>query len=283
MKIKPFIFIISFLFIIPGCTLIKSLETPQTLDLTFTQVNKYAELSNASYKDDDYIQDIANKYNLTLVKTKINTDKDVNYFIVKNDSHYIISSRGTASLSDTITDLKFKLASNNPLSINLHTGFDQAAQIIANEVKSIIPKDAIIETTGHSLGGAMAVAVAFYLTSDGYHVSRVVTFGQPRVTDYLGAKKYSHIPITRYVAEKDVVPMMPPILADVKSGGIYWHVGNEVVLGTNGIYQSLNNNQSMKRAIQSSVKNFITERDISAHKMDNYLTLIEQTIALTKE
>ena len=61
---------------------------------------------------------------------------------------------------------------------------------------------------GHSLGGAVASILAINLDIDGYKVGGVTTFGQPKFTDKVGMEKYKHIPITRVVNEKDVVPLV---------------------------------------------------------------------------
>jgi hypothetical protein len=75
----------------------------------------------------------------------------------------------------------------------------------------------------------VAVILAIYLDVDGYTVSGVTTFGQPKVTDRSGADKFKHIPITRVVNEMDMVPLVPHSEATLlELPGIYWHLGEEI-------------------------------------------------------
>lgn len=263
----------SFLLITSSCALLEVVEEQPPLDLSFAQAFQYAELANVSYQDLAEINQINAKYSLEVIHSKLDTDTAVNYFLAKSGNRYLISARGTATVSDAITDLKFKLVYNQQLGIYLHQGFATAAKTIVEELRDHLPRDAIIETTGHSLGGAVAVAIAIQLRHEGYQVLRVVTFGQPRVTDFSGAQQYATINVTRYVAEKDIVPLVPPLApTEFKKAGLYWHIGNEVLLDDTGDYSSLNSTQSMHRAIKASYTN-LTARDLDAHKMKNYLKL----------
>ena len=254
-----------------SCALLEVVEKPPALDVSFKQAYQYAELANASYQGLAEVNQINAKHSLEVVQSKLDSSTSVNYFLAKSDDRYVISARGTASVSDVITDLKFKLVRNEQLGIYLHQGFASAANTIIEELRDHLPQNAKIEATGHSLGGAVAVAIAIQLSHEGYQVSRVVTFGQPRVTDFNGAQKYAAINVTRYVTDKDIVPLVPPLAAtELKKPGLYWHIGNEVVLLESGGYSSLNSTQSMKRAIGATYNN-LTKRDIDAHKMENYL------------
>ncbi len=271
---KFYILLISSLFLITtSCTLLDIVEESPSLDLSFKQAYQYAELANASYQDIAEINQVNAKYSLKTIHSKLDTKTAVNYFVANSGNRYVISIRGTATISDAITDLKFKLVQNPQLGIYLHEGFAAAAKTIVDELRDKLPKNADIEITGHSLGGAVAVAMAIQLRHEGYRITRVATFGQPRVTDFNGAQKYASVKITRYVAEKDIVPLVPPIApTELKKTGVYWHIGNEVLINESGGYTSLNSTQSMGRAISATFSN-VSERDIDAHKMKNYLRL----------
>ena len=68
-------------------------------------------------------------------------------------------------------------------------------------------------------------------------------------------KKYKHIPITRVVNEKDMVPLVPHFEATLSAlPSLYWHMGEEIVLFPGDFYSSLS----------------ATERDLDAHKMAVY-------------
>ncbi len=263
----------SCLLITSSCALLEVVEEQPPLDLSFEQAFEYAELANVSYQSLAEINQINAKYSLEVIHSKLDTDTAVNYFLAKSGNRYLISARGTATVSDVLTDLKFKLVYNQQLGMYLHQGFAAAAKTITEELKDRLPRNAIIEATGHSLGGAVAVAIAIQLRHEGYQVSRVVTFGQPKITDFSGAQKYATINVIRYVAEKDIVPLIPPLAPrEFKKAGLYWHIGNAVILNDAGDYTSLNSTQSMHRAIRASYTN-LTAQDLDAHKMQSYLQL----------
>jgi hypothetical protein len=81
--------------------------------------------------------------------------------------------------------------------------------------------------TGYSIGGAMSVLLAKYLAVNGYQVTDVVTFGQPKVTDAAGAGSFADLPLLRFVNHRDPVPHMPP---DGIGESNLVHFGPEVVL-----------------------------------------------------
>lgn len=62
--------------------------------------------------------------------------------------------------------------------------------------------------TGHSLGGATAVLIAFWIQQLGHRVADIVTFGAPRVFDYRGAAM-SRLPMLRVCNAGDPVPHLP--------------------------------------------------------------------------
>lgn len=80
---------------------------------------------------------------------------------------------------------------------------------------------------GHSLGGALAVLCAQWISADYCPWARVfcVTFGAPRVgNDHFVNKYHESLPVTRHFRvqnHRDPVPKMP-------SQGNYVHVGQEV-------------------------------------------------------
>ncbi|MDF1591912.1 MAG: hypothetical protein P1P89_10390 [Desulfobacterales bacterium] len=58
------------------------------------------------------------------------------------------------------------------------TAEEAASQRIFAEIKPQLRKDFTIDTTGHSLGGAVAVILAMYLDVNHYAIGQVVTFGK---------------------------------------------------------------------------------------------------------
>lgn len=84
-----------------------------------------------------------------------------------------------------------------------------------------------IQVTGHSLGGAIAHIAAVGLLGEGFRVTKLVTFGSPRVgdrrwRDYVSSLSLTTILIHRYVNCGDIVPGVPFFLIPLRQ---YRHVG----------------------------------------------------------
>jgi hypothetical protein len=75
------------------------------------------------------------------------------------------------------------------------------------------------------------------LKEDGFKLGQAMTFGQPKVTNGDGARKYSTLPLLRFVNDKDPVSLLPPFeLFAVLDEGPFQHFGPEVVLGDGGAF-----------------------------------------------
>lgn len=158
-------------------------------------------------------------------------------FVQRDDEYRMqwIAFRGTETLSDVRLDARYTQAPDSVLGIRLHEGFAAGAGELLPPVLGVLHPGYRTWITGHSLGGAMAVITALHLEKLGLRV-RVVTYGQPKVTDAEGARKFAGANLLRYVHSRDPVPMLPPV--DWKPGGddvgSYAHFGREVVLDDGG-------------------------------------------------
>jgi predicted lipase len=158
-------------------------------------------------------------------------DVEVVVFVGKDD--LIVAFRGTESLGDWKTDLKFRKKKLNGSPGKWHRGFVDALWRVQLHIEVKLGFSNRIKPvyiTGHSLGGALAVMHAAALAIVGEHdrVVEVVTFGAPRVAN-LSAKrwidsKYPH-KIVQYRINGDRVPTVPPAVFG------YWHVGTPVEIG----------------------------------------------------
>lgn len=210
-------------------------------------------------------------------------ESQVSYFISQNNGVQTIAIRGTANLENALLDLNVSLQTDNDLNIILHQGFASAAKAVYDDVKPYLDESQPIQTTGHSLGGAIAVILAMYLEQDGYVLSHIITFGQPKVTNVAGAKQFSDLPLTRVVTLDDIVPLVPPISPlQIKNLDIYWHMGEEVILMASGEYAQTNGVKSMLRATKFASA-IPSEKNLLAHKMTTYLDLIDQQIESPNE
>jgi len=136
----------------------------------------------------------------------------------------IVSFRGSVNLANFIADLKFDKVDSDfndrgCTDCKIHRGFYEAYAEISPQITGVVNDlaarfpDYIILTTGHSLGGAMAVHAALDLCINHNLAHRLdmITFGQPR----LGNEEFalfcaSVVPQgTRIVHENDIVPHLP--------------------------------------------------------------------------
>ena len=92
------------------------------------------------------------------------------------------------------------------LQANIHQGWNTLVFVVYNYVLPSLRSDYSITVVGYSLGAALSAILSEYLLLDGYHVTEVVTFGQPRITDTAGARVFGNLPITRFVNYGDPFP-----------------------------------------------------------------------------
>jgi len=245
---------------------------------SFTKIKLYAELANAAYLTQKEAQKIivAQGYRLTQYSSVAGVE--VNYLVATNDAlkHQIIAVRGTANVDNAIVDVSLKLLPDKHAKIALHQGFAQAAEGVYTSVLPVLNKDYKTSTTGHSLGGAIAVILAMYLNIDQYELGPITTFGQPKVTNVSGALAFRHLEITRVVTSQDLVPLVPPLdVMDINNLDIYWHLGKEIVLLKGYDYAVLEGVKSMMRATKI-INTSLSQENLEHHKMARYLAQTER-------
>ncbi|MCW8955735.1 MAG: lipase family protein [Gammaproteobacteria bacterium] len=248
--------------------------------INFREIKEYANFASAAYLTAAKIREPGQLKNYTLTHYGHIPEIEIAYFLATNNlsKTQIISVRGTSNIENAIIDVAVQLISDKHAGVRLHDGFSQAAQAIYNEIKPRIKADYIISTTGHSLGGAVALILAMYLDVDNYKVGQVTTFGQPKVTNITGANKFQHLNIIRVVTEKDLVPLVPPFdPVDINNIDIYWHTGKEVILMADSTYAILHGMNSMMRATRFTQQP-LNEKNLEHHQMTLYLTLLDKKI-----
>jgi hypothetical protein len=168
--------------------------------------------------------EILAKYPNAFVTTTEKTD--IQFFIVKDQKkkEQTLVIRGSANVKNWVTNFKFWKVKDLWLSIRLHKGYYEASREIF--WKSIFHIDPTYKTvvTGHSLGGACAIILAMYLDNYGHPDVSAVSFGQPRITNKKGKKKYNGFPYTRVAMKRDIVTHLLPIFIG------YRHFGKKLEL-----------------------------------------------------
>ena len=186
-----------------------------------------------AYQTETDIRQLSEAKNIELSAYGTIADIQIAYFLVTDNlsKQQTISVRGTSNIENAMVDIALKLVLDESSNLYLHQGFAHAAQQVYTAIKPLLHKDYEINTTGHSLGGAVAVILAIYLDNDGFQNGQTTTFGQPKVTNLKGANSISHLDILRIVNARDLVPLVPlfdPL--DINNLDIFWHAGKEIVL-----------------------------------------------------
>lgn len=240
----------------------------------FSEVEYYAIRSNAAYTSAKAIRrKFPNAKRVKIVKSI-----DTLYFLETDPKlkKQTITIRGTDDRANTWQDLEIALVRNDYLGINLHRGFQNDTKVIHADIKPHLKPAYSIRLTGHSLGGAVAIILADFLVKDGFRVERVVTFGQPKVTDLEG-KSITRRGITRVVHDEDVVPMLPPdglLLANKRS---YQHFGPEIVLRDGRKYVYLQSHDANRLSI-GEFRRDIFHFSTKEHHMRSYLSNIQYKV-----
>lgn len=197
---------------------------------------------------------------------------------------HLVAVRGTSNIENAIVDAAFVLVPDKLSGIDIHQGFLLSARDIYQQIQPELNPDFTINTVGHSLGGASALILGMMLDAQGYKIGEIITFGQPKVTNISGSRKFSHLNITRLVTPKDIVPLVPPLdPMDLMKFSIFWHQGTEIVLFDNNQYSVLTGIDSMKRAL-NFLNDMPSEQHLANHFMSTYIkhlkNKIEQPVAV---
>jgi len=232
-----------------------------------------AYIAEATYKTQEDVAKVLQAQGYTIKHFQQVEGFSVAYVLATNDvtKQHILAVRGTSNVENAIVDAAFVLIPDNLSGIDIHQGFLLSARDIYQQVQPEINPDYEINTIGHSLGGASALILAMMFDAQGYKIGEVITFGQPKVTNISGSRKFDHLNITRLVTPKDVVPLVPPVdPMDLMKFSIFWHQGTEIVLFENNQYSVLSGVDSMMRAT-SFLNDLPSEKNLNNHFMTTYI------------
>jgi len=142
---------------------------------------------------------------------------DVHAAVSDHDGLTVISFRGTVpeDWEDWFRDLAAWPRRDHPRLGPCHDGFLSGAEAILPQLAPVLTPSRPFALTGHSLGGALAIATAALLIDNGLTPARLTTFGAPRVGMALGPL-LAPIPGCRFRHGDDPVPEVPswPYLND---------------------------------------------------------------------
>jgi hypothetical protein len=266
------------LLLLIGCASTVKMRVPMTID--FDDIAYYAKFAKAAYEPDDSIKSVCFGFDRVMIRD-LPTHKSRYFFAIKGDT-CLIAIRGTDNDSNVATDVRFIKVHDDMIDADIHRGFRAATEEVFKDIMKYIGHTMKFQLTGHSLGGAEAVILAMYLRSLNYNVEKIVTFGQPKVTDKKGVKKYRDLPLLRVVNDRDPVPLTPPNeLFMLFTGRTYRHFGPAVILLNNGHYayqnekdsESIMKNSFWFNAFTGNAKKDLNE--VGDHFMKNYITNIQ--------
>ncbi len=201
-------------------------------------------------------------------------------FLAFDDRLAVVALAGTEDVKDILKDAQIWVQEGrvDPLcgkKIGVHNGFYRALRRIRKDpalfrrLEQLQGQGRSIYFTGHSLGGALAVILAYFTVLDhpGIQVSGVYTYGQP----YTGARSFQTCydarlkAVTfRYVNNDDTVPRLRP-------GKGYRHVGIPLYLTKDGTVAG-------KAAFRpmSNLESFFDTQFVDDHDITRYLQRLEK-------
>ncbi len=137
---------------------------------------------------------------------------DVHAVVTQRLDATVIAFRGTvpSSWEDWFRDFAGWPAriADHPTLGRCHEGFISGAEAILDQLRGILSPSRPFALTGHSLGGALAIATGALLTDCGLVPLRLTTFGAPRVGMSL-APILARVDGRRFRHGDDPVPEVP--------------------------------------------------------------------------
>ena len=131
----------------------------------FDQIYRFAQFSSSIYLSEQEVrkQKPLERYQLDYYGHI--PEIEISYFLQTDEQarHHLVAVRGTSNIENAFVDIAVKLKFDEQAGIRLHEGFSGAAKAIYAELKSKLKPGYRISTTGHSLGGAVALILAMYL------------------------------------------------------------------------------------------------------------------------
>lgn len=181
-------------------------------DIDLTELVQFLELQRSLFLDPavKVNADWSDKFDELKVLEIPETSNRYAYGFDSDLKVQVVAIRGTANLKNALLDLASWKIRSVALGIDLHAGFERAADAVYEDLKPRLKREFPIVVVGHSLGAAEAVIVGMFLARDGYPLDKIVASGLPKVTDDAGWAKYSKLPLIRVVGAFDPVPFLPP-------------------------------------------------------------------------
>lgn len=253
------------------------------------------------HKSDEPQQPILIEENFKSVESK---QTGTQAFLFRKGKHIVLIFRGSQDIRNWAVSSKLRLvpfnASSN-LEVQLpsgrvHSGFQLAwisvEKMVLKSLGEWWTDNCQLWVTGHGLGGALANLAGVSLDYQGYKVSGIYTFGQPRVADFRFMRQVNQRMgnrIFRYVNNNDVVTMVPPPFSLLDPIHLYSHIGQQIYFNAFGkdvkrqrlIF--LNKFIGVLLSIPTLGRSLISDHNMGAYIKNIQTTLIEEYQRETKK
>ena len=237
----------------------------------WNEIKFAAMLSSLTYKDADVI-----KEELPDAWTYVLPNQQSRIIMLTDHikQQHWMAIRGTANKHNAIMDAEYTKVNDSKLGIHVHKGFHDLAYAAWKQFTPKIIPGYSIKVTGHSLGGAAAALLGMYYAVDDQKLEKIITFGQPKVTNQQGCEKFWDLPLLRIVDDKDIVPLVPPLTLISGIGGQYRHVGEEIILKDGGHWLWLSKHNANRPLVSGTWSNLFNE-SVQDHYMKNYIKRLD--------
>eukprot|EP01090_Pellita_catalonica_P000583 TRINITY_DN10400_c0_g1_i1.p1 TRINITY_DN10400_c0_g1~~TRINITY_DN10400_c0_g1_i1.p1 ORF type:complete len:1254 (-),score=228.12 TRINITY_DN10400_c0_g1_i1:58-3819(-) len=150
-----------------------------------------------------------------------------------------------------------------------HFQFQTIAKKIMASVKPKLEANYRTFVAGHSLGGAIGVLLAYYLSKENIQMTKVMCFGLPKIHTRKSVETVQNLPLLRVNDYHDPVPGLFP--------GFY-HSGSEILLLRERFFTYFRTPQETELKISTLSESWLQE-NLPRHDMAYYLKRLEPKMA----
>ena len=248
--------------------------------MEFTEVLDFARRAAAAYQDEPAIRAVVGPQPALTTSDLRGVDVRAFVEVDERQRRQWVVVRGTANLLNAAEDADYTKVNAPELGIVVHQGFLDDAEAVWSFARSLLKPGLETRITGHSLGGALALIIAMRLHTQGFPVSRIVTFGQPKVTNEAGVDRFRDLPLLRIVNHDDPVPLLPWETRGAAQDGFFRHLGSELWLTDRGTWEFFTEPQAERYVLTSFAAHVGRENPLE-HEMARYLAKLEALAAAT--
>jgi triacylglycerol lipase len=192
---------------------------------------------------------------------------DVNYFIVIQ--HRLKKQRVVISGTKWDTSSKLKAFMGKDLGAE-HAELQRTAEAIKKRCLTCLKKEFGTDICGNSVGSPVALFVSLLLQLEGFKISKVVTYGQPKFIRPDSLNEYIGLPVLRVIEHDDPV-------CSLFSGFV--HYGNKVLLLNDSNYCSLKDSDQ-DHEVKIAGPEDLNDQRLAHHHITYYLRLLKPKVGV---